>query len=221
MKPNCKFFGFLIPLFFSVFSLSAQTFEFKPQEFETEGNKEYLLLPKEDPSDLPDYLKKDFLKNTPDPNNKNEYFDRPKIQMDEQETFVDPGKYYLNKLRSPEKEKNPNDFKVDQYLGDFKSNAPYVQVIFRDHEAADGDRVKILFNDRVVEANVLLQERFKRLRVDLISGFNKIDFVALNQGESGPNTAEIRVYDNEGILLMANQWNLATGTKATLIVAKQ
>lgn len=221
MKPNCKFFGFLIPLFFSVFSLSAQTFEFKPQEFETQGNKESLLLPKEDPSDLPDYLKKDFLKNTPNPNNKNEYFDRPKIQMDEQETFVDPGKYYLNKLRSPEKEKNPNDFKVDQYLGDFKSNAPYVQVIFRDHEAADGDRVKILFNDRVVEANVLLQERFKRLRVDLISGFNKIDFIALNQGESGPNTAEIRVYDNEGILLMANQWNLATGTKATLIVAKQ
>ena len=221
MKPNCKFFGFLIPLFFGVFSLSAQTFEFKTQEFETQGNKESLLLPEEDPSDLPDYLKKDFLKNTPNPNNKNEYFDRPKIQMDEQETFVDPGKYYLNKLRSPEKEKNPNDFKVDQYLGDFKSNAPYVQVIFRDHEAADGDRVKILFNDRVVEANVLLQERFKRLRVDLISGFNKIDFVALNQGESGPNTAEIRVYDNEGMLLMANQWNLATGTKATLIVAKQ
>lgn len=221
MKSEWKRLCFFLTLFFGSALLHAQTFEFKPQEFETEGNKEYLLLPKEDPSDLPDYLKKDFLKNTPDPNNKNEYFDRPKIQMDEQETFVDPGKYYLNKLRSPEKEKNPNDFKVDQYLGDFKSNAPYVQVIFRDHEAADGDRVKILFNDRVVEANVLLQERFKRLRVDLISGFNKIDFIALNQGESGPNTAEIRVYDNEGILLMANQWNLATGTKATLIVAKQ
>ena len=221
MKSEWKRLCFFLTLFFGSALLHAQTFEFKPQEFETEGNKEYLLLPKEDPSDLPDYLKKDFLKNTPDPNNKNEYFDRPKIQMGEQETFVDPGKYYLNKLRSPEKEKNPNDFKVDQYLGDFKSNAPYVQVIFRDHEAADGDRVKILFNDRVIEANVLLQERFKRLRVDLISGFNKIDFVALNQGESGPNTAEIRVYDNEGILLMANQWNLATGTKATLIVAKQ
>lgn len=221
MKPDWKFFGFLIPLFFSVFTLLGQGFEFNPQEFETEGNKESLLLPKKDTDDLPNYLKKDFFKNTPDPNNKNEYFDRPKIQMYKQETFVDPGEYYLNKLRSPEKEKNPNDFKVDQYLGDFKSNAPFVQVIFRDHEAADGDRVKILFNDRVVEANVLLQERFKRLKVDLISGFNKIDFVALNQGESGPNTAEIRVYDNEGMLLMANQWNLATGTKATLIVAKE
>ena len=221
MKPDWKFFGFLIPLFFSVFTLLGQGFEFNPQEFETEGNKESLLLPKKDTDDLPNYLKKDFFKNTPDPNNKNEYFDSPKIQMDKQETFVDPGEYYLNKLRSPEKEKNPNDFKVDQYLGDFKSNAPFVQVIFRDHEAADGDRVKILFNDRVVEANVLLQERFKRLKVDLISGFNKIDFVALNQGESGPNTAEIRVYDNEGMLLMANQWNLATGTKATLIVAKE
>lgn len=221
MKSDWKRFSFFASLLFGLNLLQAQTFELKPQEFETEGNKESLLLPKEDPSDLPDYLKKDFFKNTPDPSNKNEYFDRPKIEMNQQETFVDPGEYYLNKLRSPEKEKNPNDFKVDQYLGDFKSNAPYVHVIFRDHEAADGDRVKILFNDRVVEANVLLQERFKQLTVDLISGFNKIDFVALNQGESGPNTAEIRVYDNEGMLLMANQWNLATGTKATLIVAKQ
>tara|TARA_B100000767_G_scaffold275735_1_gene314824 strand:+ start:1333 stop:1998 length:666 start_codon:yes stop_codon:yes gene_type:complete len=221
MKLDCKFFNFLISLFFSVFTLLGQGFEVKPQTFETEGNIEFLLSPKENPNYLPDYLKKDFFKNTPDPNNKNEYFDRPKIEMGEQETFIDPGEFYLNKLRSPEKEKNPNDFKVDQYLGDFKSNAPYVQVIFRDHEAADGDRVKILFNDRVVEANVLLQERFKRLKVDLISGFNKIDFVALNQGESGPNTAEIRVYDNKGMLLMANQWNLATGTKATLIVAKE
>jgi hypothetical protein len=110
---------------------------------------------------------------------------------------------------------------VDQYLGDFKSNAPFVQVIFRDHEVADGDRVRILYNDREVEANVLLQERFKRLNIDLISGFNKIEFIALNQGESGPNTAEIRVYDNVGGLIMANQWNLATGNKATLILVKE
>ena len=113
--------------------MQAQTFELKPQEFETEGNKESLLLPEEDPSDLPNYLKRDFFKNTPDPRSKTEYFDRSKIEMNQQETFVDPGEYYLNKLRSPEKEKNPNDFKVDQYLGDFKSNAPYVHVIFRDH----------------------------------------------------------------------------------------
>ena len=141
--------------------------------------------------------------------------------MSNQETFMDPGSYYLNKLKTPENSRNPVDYKVDQYLGDFKSNAPYVQVVFRDHEVADGDRVRILYNDRVVEANVILQERFKRLNIDLIPGFNKIEFIALNQGESGPNTAEIRVYDNIGSLIMANQWNLATGNKATLIVVKE
>ena len=49
---------------------------------------------------------------------------------------------------------------------------------------------------------------------------NKIDFVALNQGSSGPNTAELRIYDDNKKLLSSNQWNLATGSKATLIIVK-
>ena len=57
--------------------------------------------------------------------------------------------------------------------------------------------------------------------VKLLEGFNKIDFVALNQGESGPNTAEVRVYDDDGNVMMSNLWNLATGSKATFIVVKQ
>ena len=55
----------------------------------------------------------------------------------------------------------------------------------------------------------------------LKEGFNKVDFIALNQGESGPNTAELRIYDDNDVLLSANQWNLATGAKATLIIVKQ
>ena len=220
MKFDWKIFGFLLPIFFSSSTLTGQNFEIKPQTYEIEGNKESLLLPKKDPNALPDYLQKEFFKNTPNLDDQNDYFDRPEIDMSNQETFVDPGDYYLNKLRTPENERNPVDFKVDQYLGDFKSNAPFVQVIFRDHEAQDGDRVRILFNEREVEANVLLEQRFKRLNVDLLSGFNKIEFIALNQGDSGPNTAEIRVYDDQGGLIMANQWNLATGTRATLIVVK-
>tara|TARA_B110001452_G_scaffold255399_1_gene247799 strand:- start:40 stop:705 length:666 start_codon:yes stop_codon:yes gene_type:complete len=220
MKFDSKILGFLLPIFFSSATLTGQNFEIKPQTYEIEGNKESLLLPKKNPNALPDYLQKEFFKNTPNLDDQNDYFDRPEIDMSNQETFVDPGDYYLNKLRTPENERNPVDFKVDQYLGDFKSNAPFVQVIFRDHEAQDGDRVRILFNEREVEANVLLEQRFKRLNVDLLSGFNKIEFIALNQGDSGPNTAEIRVYDDQGGLIMANQWNLATGTRATLIVVK-
>ena len=221
MKFDYKFFGFLTTLLFSSIVLLGQTNEVKPQNYKSDGPKKSLLLPIKDPNKLPEYLKKDFLKNTPEANADNKYFDRPEIDMSKQETFMDNRDYFLNKLKTHENNRNPVDYMVDQYLGDFKSNAPFVQVIFRDHEVADGDRVRILYNDREVEANVLLQERFKRLNIDLIPGFNKIEFIALNQGESGPNTAEIRVYDNVGGLIMANQWNLATGNKATLIVVKE
>ena len=39
-----------------------------------------------------------------------------------------------------------------------------------------------------------------------------------NQGSSGPNTAEIIVYDDQGKLVGTNKWNLATGVKATYII---
>ena len=64
-------------------------------------------------------------------------------------------------------------------------------------------------------------ENFKGISIDLVMGFNKIDFVALNQGTSGPNTAEVRVFDDEGKLVGANRWNLATGVKATYIIVKE
>ena len=51
-------------------------------------------------------------------------------------------------------------------------------------------------------------------------GLNKIAFVALNQGTSGPNTAGFKVYDDAGNVISSTEWNLATGAKATVIIAK-
>lgn len=110
---------------------------------------------------------------------------------------------------------------MDQYLGDVRNNGEFVEIIFRDHESPDGDRIKILLNDVVVIPDVMLMERFRSANIDLIEGFNKIDFVALNQGSSGPNTAEVRIYDDAGSLIASNRWNLATGVKATYIVVKE
>ena len=59
------------------------------------------------------------------------------------------------------------------------------------------------------------------MQIDLKPGFNKFDFKALNQGFSGPNTAELRVFDEDQKLLSSNQWNLSTGATATFIVVKQ
>ena len=201
------------------FSLWGQN-ENKPVQRKIEvdpASKSLLKIPDKNP--LPNFLQKDFLSKTPDVNPPSKGFEKD-IQMGFKEDFIDPGQEYLERLQTPEAEKNPGNFKVDQYLGDFKSNAKSVRVVFRDHQHPDGDRVQVRLNDEIFYPNILLQESYKKLDVDLKTGFNKIDFVALNQGESGPNTAEVRVYDDQGNLMMANRWNLATGTKATFIVVK-
>ena len=148
----------------------------------------------------------------------------PSLTMESQERFLDPGERYLKKLKRdnlPENQKNPNQFRVDQYLGDFRNNGKFVQILLRDHESPDGDLIRIMVNDKEYVPRVLLEERFKGISIDLMPGFNKIDFVALNQGTSGPNTAEVRVFDDKGNLVGANRWNLATGVKATYIVVKE
>ena len=54
----------------------------------------------------------------------------------------------------------------------------------------------------------------------LVEGINKIEFVALNQGESGPNTAEFQVFDDNGVLVSSKKWNLLTGVTASIILIK-
>ncbi|MEK9565676.1 MAG: hypothetical protein VW125_01140 [Flavobacteriaceae bacterium] len=183
-----------------------------------ENNAPSLLAPKKEKQ----FLSEDFFNpklEFKDPKND---VNNPPFNFGRGEQFLDPGKQYLNRLnRQAEKEKNPNQFKVDQYLGDFRNNGKFVQIALRDHESPDGDLIKIMVNDQEVVSQVLLLERFKTISIDLVPGFNKIDFVALNQGESGPNTAEVRVFDDEGKLVGANRWNLATGVKATYIIVKE
>lgn len=113
------------------------------------------------------------------------------------------------------------EYKSDQYLGDFKSGGEFVRLIYRDHQFVDGDIVRIFVNDDVLASSVYLSGSFQGLKIDLLKGFNKIDIQALNQGESGPNTAEFHLYDDQGNLLTGNEWNLTTGVKATLIVVKE
>lgn len=108
----------------------------------------------------------------------------------------------------------------NMYLGDIKSNGKFIGIVCRDHEYVDGDRVKISLNDMVIDPNVLLTGSFKGVNVDLKKGFNRIDFEALNEGSSSPNTAQVDVYDDQGQLIYSNKWLLSAGSKATLIITK-
>ncbi len=119
------------------------------------------------------------------------------------------------------KDKAANEeYAKDQSLGNVVTNGKFVEVYCRDHEYVDGDRVKIIVNGQVVNPNLTLQGGFFPVMVTLQDGFNSIEFVALNQGTSGPNTAELRVVNEKGEQVAKKEWNLLTGARAQLIVVK-
>jgi hypothetical protein len=154
---------------------------------------------------------------------------KKEFSMFAEERFGNPGELYQKQLNdaiadvklSKKELELRNGSTTDQYFGDFKSNAKFVNVVYRDHGYVDGDIIQVRVNDDIVHARVFLSGGFKGFQLDLKPGFNKIDFLALNQGESGPNTAEFRVADDTGAVITQNRWNLATGVKATIIVIKE
>jgi len=112
------------------------------------------------------------------------------------------------------------EFYKDQYLGDFRSGSKFVRFLYRDHEFVDGDRVSVSINNVVIHPNIYLQGEFQGFYIDLEKGFNKIDITALNQGTSGPNTAQFIMYGDNKEVIASNIWNLATGVTATVIIVK-
>ena len=154
--------------------------------------------------------------------NKQDFFPDANVKEKRPERFINSNDLYLSRLnrKKTESNKNINKFKVDQFLGEIRNDGEYVSIILRDHEYPDGDLIKVQINEDVVMPAILLTEKAKGFKLDLKSGFNVVDFVALNQGSSGPNTAEIIVYDDQGKLVGTNRWNLATGVKATYIIYK-
>ena len=127
-------------------------------------------------------------------------------------------KKYNKKLKG---EGTDNAFAGNQNLGSFSSNGKFVKIICRDHEYVDGDRIRVYVNGIVVQPNILLDSRFRGFDITLEEGFNKIDFEALNEGTSSPNTAEFHVFDDNENLVSSNRWLLKTGFKATIVIVKE
>ena len=109
---------------------------------------------------------------------------------------------------------------IHQDLGSFRTSSKSVNIICRDYQYPDGDRVTIYVNNIPVVYNLTLEQRYKKFNIPLDVGVNRIVIQALNQGASGPNTAAFKVYNDAGELISSNEWNLATGAKATMVIAK-
>lgn len=101
-------------------------------------------------------------------------------------------------------------------LGTVNSASKTVRVVCRDHSYVDGDIIKIYINEQPLENNIVLKAGYYSVYLDLKEGYNRIDFQALNQGLSGPNTAELKLYDANDNLISSKEWGLLTGQTATL-----
>ena len=136
-----------------------------------------------------------------------------------QREVVDPT-WDVNQTFS-ENQKDVSKYSKDFYLGDIETKSKYVRIMCRDHEYEDGDRIKLVLNKAIVHPNITLRNAGYAIDVKLSEGLNTLEFYALNEGKSSPNTAELKVLNEEGNIIGSGQWLLTTGYKARLIVLKQ
>jgi hypothetical protein len=139
----------------------------------------------------------------------------------ETEKFESQAKDYTDRMNKKSDGIVLEKYKSDSFLGQFKVGSKTIAIACRDHEAPDGDLVRIWLNDKIVVDAILLDVDYKEVKIELFEGFNKLEIEALNQGESGPNTAQFVIYDQKRGTVTSNKWNLATGAKAKLIILKE
>lgn len=178
-----------------------------------EAPKKIKVAPKENPE----------AKDNKNKDNKSTTIDRTKVNKIEKpfsmigsDGLKNPGEIFEDRWRKEAAKTGIVRYMSDQFLGQYNIDTKFVNIICRDHEYPDGDRVSISINDEIVYRSVTLQSQYRRLKIDLVEGINKIDIKALNQGDSGPNTAEFVVYDDKGNVVSSKEWNLLTGVKATI-----
>ena len=181
-------------------------------DFKTPDGLELPALKK--PS-LSDFLSPLNPNTTPDPND-----DTMKVDFTKGDGLMDYTSNRVPKAFTKDKEAT-DEYGRDQHLGDVKTSGGFVQVKYRDHEYVDGDRIRVYVNDDIVQSDISLLGSFGGFTLTLEEGINRIEFLALNQGSSGPNTAELHVYNDKGQLISAAEWNLLVGNKATILVVKE
>jgi len=138
-----------------------------------------------------------------------------------QEKFANPYEIPKNALPKSHGDENTKVFRRNQSFGEYKTKSNSIRILCRDHMAIDGDIVKVYINNMVVAARIELIAGYRTIEIGLTPGFNKVEFEALNQGTSGPNTAEFSIFDDKGTIITSNQWDLATGFKGAVMIIKE
>lgn len=151
-------------------------------------------------------------------------WDKPKErEFNRQNDFINPADRFTKKMNNSLKGEGNGDYKIfrrNQYFGDFKTNSESIQVAVRDPQAIDGDYIKITHDGKVIYERIFLDANFKTLDIPLHKGFNRIEFVALNEGASFPNTGAFLIRD-KGQNIHQEEWNLSTGFNASFLIIRE
>lgn len=166
------------------------------------------------------YKSPDIIQSPPNPISDYKIGTKSEISMIPKNEFINPGDEVRDRLNKKTDRQEGIAFRRNQDLGTYTSQSDSANVLYRDAQYVDGDLIRVYLNGVVIQSQVYLSSNFKGFEVTLKKGFNKIEFEALNQGDSGPNTAEFKVYDDKKNLISASEWNLATGFKASIIIVK-
>lgn len=143
------------------------------------------------------------------------------------EKFGNPGELYEKRLKKLEKEiikeegLGTKGSKVDVFFGDYRTKSEYIYIYYRDYGEIDGDIIRVLINDEIIELRVILTGAFKGFKYYLKEGNNKIDFLALDEGYTLPNTAHFRVLDDQKHLIATDLWALKIDIKGTINIIKE
>lgn len=145
--------------------------------------------------------------------------------------FANPGDRYVPKMEKDLdkalkeaglKEDNEALVYTDISFGEIRTSSAYFIIKYRDCGQIDGDLAKATLNGNVEQTKLLMEFEYKQFKIVLKDGFNTFEIEALNKGLLGGNTAEFRIYDAEGKLLLSDFWqNLNTGVKAKFLIIKE
>ena len=144
-----------------------------------------------------------------------------KIQFANNNQFVNPADKQKEKLNSQKTKFNPNFIDKNVDLGYFTTKSESIRICYRDFDAIDGDLVSIYTDDMMLVPKGLLDSECKYMTLGLIKGTNIIYFEALSAGIAPPNTGQLQVYDDKGILITDNHWGLDEGFRATVTIVRQ
>lgn len=146
---------------------------------------------------------------------------QPKVSMTPtQKSDLNVGKQFADKMNKKQGEKMlPALGNIT--FGRIETNQEFVYLVYKDYDIPDGDRVSIMVDRSVINANVLLGASPSKIKVRLVEGDNNFIFEALNEGAGSPNTAEFQVEDLQGNILFSNQWGLLTGYHASINIFRK